>query len=85
MNETDYCNSISNAINERFRQENGGLDSDVFVDEIIEPGIIVLNWHTFLDKYIKMEYVCRVADFVFDSFTDVQQILSPCRDFKRES
>lgn len=84
MNETDYCNMISNAINEHFRDENGGFDSDVFVDERIMPGVIALNWHTFLNSYVTTEYVTRVAEFVFSKFSEVEQILSPCKDFKRK-
>ena len=83
MNETDYCNMISEAINEHFREENDGCDSDVFVDERIEPGVIALNWHVYMDCYVKTEYVCRVAAFVFEKFSEVEQILSPCKDFKR--
>lgn len=83
MNETDYCNRISDAINEHFREENNGHDSDVFVDECIEPGVIALNWHTYLDSYVTTEYVTRVAQFVFSKFSEVTQILSPCKDFKR--
>lgn len=84
MNETDYCNMISDAIDEHFREENNGHDSDVFVDERIEPGVIALNWHTCLDSYVKSDYVTRVAQFVFSMFSEVTQILSPCKDFKRE-
>ena len=83
MNETDYCNKISDAIHEHFREENNGYDSLVFVDEVIQDGVIVLNWHTFNDCYVHTEYVERVARFVFDTFEDVKHILSPCKDFKR--
>lgn len=83
MNETDYCNMISKAINEHFRKENEGDDSVVFVDERIDEGVIALNWHTYLDPYVTTDYVTRVAEFVFSAFKEVRKILSPCKDFER--
>lgn len=82
-NETDYCNRISDAINEHFRTENNGDDSDVFVDEVVEDGVIALNWHTYLDCYVTTDYVSRVATFVFGAFPEVKTIMSPCKDFER--
>lgn len=82
-NETDYCNRISDAINENFRYENNGFDSDVFVDEVIEDGVIALNWHVYLDDYVSTAYVCKVAAFVFEKFPEVNRIMSPCKDFER--
>lgn len=87
MNETDFCNRISNAIHESFREENNGSDSDVFVDEVIDIGVIVLNWHVHLDctDYCPtFDYVKRVAEFVFEKFQEVKTILSPCGDFERK-
>lgn len=83
MNENDYCNMINEAINKKFREENEGCDSDVFVDERIENGVIALNWHTFLDSYITYDYIQRVTNYIFASFPDVKQILTPGGDFKR--
>ncbi len=82
-NETDYCNRISEAISEHFRTENDGDDSDVFVDEVVEDGVIALNWHTYLDCYVTTDYVSRVAAFVFEKFPEVKTIMSPCKDFER--
>ena len=82
-NETDYCNDINEKINEHFRVENDGCDSDVFVDELIEDGVIALNWHTFLDGCVNYHDVQRVAQFVFGAFPEVQRILSPDGDFER--
>lgn len=84
MNETDYCNMISDAIDERFRAYNKGFDSDVFCDERIEDGVIALNWHTYLDGYVTTEYVDRVANFVLSRFNEVNRILTPCRDYQRK-
>lgn len=84
-NETDYCNRISNAIHEHFRKENDGDDSMVFVDEVIEDGVIALNWHVYNDCYVYSEYVERVASFVFEKFPEVKTIMSPCKDFERKS
>ncbi len=81
--EDEVCNMISDSINEHFREENNGCDSDVFVDEVIEDGVIALNWHTFLDCYVTTDYVTRVAAFVFEKFPDVKTIMSPCKDFER--
>ena len=83
LNEDEYCGMINAAINERFREENFGCNSDVFVDEIIEDGVIVLNWHVNMGEFIKFNYVQRVANFIFVKFAGVSQILSPCGDFKR--
>ena len=84
MNEIEYCDKINEAISEHFRAENNGDDSDVFVDELVHTGVIALNWHTFLDEYVTMGYVRKVAQFVFDNFADIEQIMSPCEDFKRK-
>ena len=83
MNETDYCNMISEAINKHFWWTNSESNSIVFVDERIEPGVIALNWHTHLDQYVTLDYVTRVAQFIFSEFSEVSEILSPCKDFKR--
>ena len=87
MNESEFCNKISDAINVNFRKENNGYDSDVFVDEVIDDGVIALNWHVYLDctDYCPtLDYVKRVAEFVFEKFSEVKTILSPCGDFERK-
>lgn len=83
MNETDYCNKISNAINEHFREQNDGLDSDVWCDERIDEGVIALTWHCHLDFYVTEDYVDEVADFIFKNFTEVNHILTPFKDYNR--
>lgn len=85
MNETDYCNKLNEAINNNFRSMNNGDDSDVFVDERIEDGVIAITWHTYLDSFIEPDYVKSVAEFILSSFPDVHTILSPIEDFKRVS
>lgn len=84
MNGTDYCNGINTQIDEHFREQNNGFDSDVFCDERIDEGVIALNWHTSLDNYITTEYVKDVALFVFATFSDVRCILTPCGDYERK-
>jgi len=81
--ENEVCNHISDSIHEYFREENNGYDSDVFVDEVIEDGVIALNWHTYLDSYVTTDYVNRVAAFVFEKFPEVKTIMSPCKDYER--
>ena len=83
MNEIDYCNTINEAINEHFREQNDGFDSDVWCDERIEEGVIALTWHTFLDEYITEEYVTEVAEYIFNTFNEINQILTPFKDFER--
>ena len=85
MDETDYCNRLNEAINNNFRTINNGDDSDVFVDERIEDGVIALTWHTHLDLFIKPDYVKSVSEFILSSFPDVHTILSPIKDFRRVS
>ena len=82
-NKTDYCTSINDKIDEHFRQENNYRDSDVWVDELIEDDVIALNWSPFIDEYVTYDYVKRVAEFVFDAFPEIHQILSPCGNFER--
>ena len=81
--EDKVCNHISNSIHEHFRKENNGYDSDVWVDEVIEDGVIALNWHTYLDSYVTTDYVDRVAAFVFEKFPEVKTIMSPSKDYER--
>lgn len=81
--EDEVCNRISNAVHENFREENYGYDSDVFVDEVIEDGVIALNWHYWLDWAITYDYVSRVANFIFKKFPEVNVIMSPCGDFQK--
>ena len=83
MDDLYYCNMINNAINERFREENFGCDSDVFVEERLGDGVIALNWHLYMDHFVTYNYVQRVANFIFVKFAGVEQILSPCGDFNR--
>lgn len=84
MTEDEYCNCINEKINEHFRERNDGFDSDVFCDERIEEGVIALNWHVYLDSYIEPEYVKDCADYVFSTFPEVKEILTPCGDYKRK-
>lgn len=84
-NEDEICNKISNEIHDHFREENHGDDSPVFVDEVIEDGVIALNWHVYNDCYVTTDYVSRVAEFVFANFSKVNIIMSPCKDFERKN
>lgn len=79
----EFCKYLNDAIAKHFREENGGNDSDVYVEEVIDEGVIGLNWHICLDEYITMAYIESVAVFILDEFPEVEQILTPFGDYKR--
>lgn len=83
MTKNDYLNKINEAINEHFRNENDDFDSDVYADDLLRNDAISLAWAVFLDEYVTEDYVSRVARFIFDTFKDINTIISPCKLYKR--
>lgn len=83
MNENEFCKYLNDAISNHFREENEGNDSDVYVEKVIDEGVIGLNWRTRLDECITMANIESIAIFILDEFLEVEQVLTPFGPYKR--